>query len=369
VRVEPPATSTLFTTALLSGAFSSFVASRAEFELLNRKPAMSTLFTTALLSGAFAALVAVAVTRLIELLGGTLGGVLASMPTTVIPASIGFALVAGLPARGAPPPDAQPGLLLAACFTVPSGMLVSALFLTVWRYVPPLLPPTWPLRRALPFMVLFSLSVWAACAAASISISRAAGNPVAYGAICFALHAAIALRVTWSHKSAPKGAASVPWRALALRGALAGLAIFFSVLLSAAGDGGVMGGMASTFPAIFLSIQVALWASSGGAVQGGAVGPVMLGAVSVPTFAMLFAGLAPLWGIAAAAAVSWVGAVLLVSAPAFAYLRWRGGCAGAAAGGGADGAVAAQAPAKGARAAEEAPAEEARADAPAPVAP
>jgi hypothetical protein len=290
---------------------------------------MTTIFTTALLSGAFAACVAIAVTRVIELLGGKLGGVLASTPTTVIPASVGFALVAGLPLYGAPPPEAAPALLTSACFTVPSGMLVSAFFLTTWRYVPPLLPPTWPLRRALPAMVALSLSAWAACAAASIAVSRRVGAPVAYGTFCFALHAAVALAVTWRHKAAPKGAASVPLRALALRGALAGLAIFVSVLLS--GADGVMGGMASTFPAIFLSIQVSLWVSSGGAVQGGAVGPVMLGAVSVSTFAMLFSAVAPLWGIAAAVGVAWGGAVLFVSLPAYIFLGWRAAIAGSAA--------------------------------------
>jgi predicted membrane metal-binding protein len=81
--------------------------------------------------------------------------------------------------------------------------------------------------------------------------------------------------------------------------------------------------------------------SSGGAVQGGAVGPVMLGALSVPTCAMLFSALAPLWGIAAAAAASWVGAVLLVSVPAFAWLSWRGAvAAGAGAPAGLQGAAA-----------------------------
>ena len=55
---------------------------------------MSALATTALLSGLFAAAVAIAVTRAIELLGGTLGGVLATLPTTMVPASVGFAQLA-----------------------------------------------------------------------------------------------------------------------------------------------------------------------------------------------------------------------------------------------------------------------------------
>jgi len=43
-----------------------------------------------ILSGLFAGLVAVAVTRAIEKLGGTAGGILATLPTTVVPASLGM---------------------------------------------------------------------------------------------------------------------------------------------------------------------------------------------------------------------------------------------------------------------------------------
>ena len=45
-----------------------------------------------LLSGIFAALVAIGATVAIERLGGRLGGVLGSIPTTIVPASLGFFL-------------------------------------------------------------------------------------------------------------------------------------------------------------------------------------------------------------------------------------------------------------------------------------
>ena len=45
-----------------------------------------------IVSGIFAALVAVAATVAIERLGGRLGGVIGSIPTTIVPASLGFFL-------------------------------------------------------------------------------------------------------------------------------------------------------------------------------------------------------------------------------------------------------------------------------------
>ena len=43
-------------------------------------------------SGIFAALVAIGATVAIERLGGRIGGVLGSIPTTIVPASLGFFL-------------------------------------------------------------------------------------------------------------------------------------------------------------------------------------------------------------------------------------------------------------------------------------
>ena len=45
-----------------------------------------------ILSGIFAALVAIGATVAIERLGGRLGGILGSIPTTIVPASLGFFL-------------------------------------------------------------------------------------------------------------------------------------------------------------------------------------------------------------------------------------------------------------------------------------
>jgi hypothetical protein len=246
--------------------------------------------STAVLSGVFAALVAVAVTRAIELLGGQLGGVVATLPTTIVPASCGIAALAGIPLLAAAPASARPELVVSALYAFPAGALVSSGFLAVWRLLPPALPQRWPLRVALPVMVVASLSTWAVCAALAVALARAATAPRAFGLACFAAQAALGVSSTVRHRAAPRGAGAVPLRLLLLRGGLAGAVICFAVLLAAAaGDGGVAAGVATAFPVIFLTIQVSLWLGHDGtgqdgqgkAVQGGAVGPMMLGSLAV----------------------------------------------------------------------------------------
>ena len=85
----------------------------------------------------------------------------------------------------------------------------------------------------------------------------------------------------------------------------------------------LVSGIASVFPAIFLTTMVSVWLAQGEAVQSGAVGPMMLGSTSVSVFALIAASvlhLGPLWlGLG----LSWIGSVLLVSIPAHLWLQRR----------------------------------------------
>jgi hypothetical protein len=284
---------------------------------------MDSLVATAVVSGLFAALVAMAVTRAIERFGGMVGGVLATLPTTVVPASIGLSLRLG-----------NGDWLTEALFTVPVGMLVNAAFLLQWRIWPSRLPKTWSVNKQLAAMVGISLSVWAVFAVAAVAVNTTAlvSRPaiVAFGSVCAFTLAGAGIAACFTPLDAPKGTQRVPWRMLCARGGMAALSIFTTVMLSALN--GVVAGMASTYPAIFSTIMVGLWVSQGQAVQAGAVGPMMLGSVAVAAYAMLFAGLAPAVGDPfAAAAITWVVAVLLSSVPIAFFLRWRRGVSAAAA--------------------------------------
>ena len=110
----------------------------------------------------------------------------------------------------------------------------------------------------------------------------------------------------------------VGWGTLAMRGILAGCAIGVSILLSSFG---ALAGIASVFPAIFLTTMVSIWISQGEAVQGGAVGPMMLGSSSVSVFALLaiviFPVSGPFWG----SVFSWLLSVICTSVPSAIWLK------------------------------------------------
>ena len=105
--------------------------------------------------------------------GGKYGGILASIPTTIIPASVVRLTADGLE-------DFRDSL-----YIVPVGMLINALFLLLWRVVPPKLPQI-SLNGQLALMSVIGLSGWAVCAALCIGalqfwgdIFLCGGNPLA----------------------------------------------------------------------------------------------------------------------------------------------------------------------------------------------
>ena len=71
-----------------------------------------------------AGLVAILVTVLIERFGGVVGGALGTVPTTIVPAVAGMAVAQG---------ERE---LLDSLSVVPAGMLINAIFLSVWIYLP-----------------------------------------------------------------------------------------------------------------------------------------------------------------------------------------------------------------------------------------
>jgi len=257
------------------------------------------------LYASIAGIVAIGATVAIERLGGRLGGILATLPTTIIPASIGIWSQ-----------SQDVAFFQAAMFAVPSGMLLNAGFLWLWRVIPPRLPPGSMSVRLLQ-MTCLALTVWGVgavlCVAAQGSLAHLnALRAVAVGITLFM--AAIGWFATRTMGPAPKGHRRVgPW-VLACRGLFAAAAIGCAVWLAAVA-GPVAAGMASVFPAIFLTTMVAVWWTQGEAVQGGAVAPMMLGATSVPAYAIAAAYWIPELGVVAGATLSWLFAVIVVSAP------------------------------------------------------
>lgn len=58
-------------------------------------------------------------------------------------------------------------------------------------------------------------------------------------------------------------------------------------------------------------------------VPTGAVGPMMLGSLSVPAFAITFGLTSAHWGVVPSAIFSWILAVTCISFPVTIFLKWR----------------------------------------------
>ena len=272
--------------------------------------ALTEILSAALLPALFAGAVAIAATIGVERWGGVAGGFLGTMPSTIVPASLGIAASAGSPAAFA-----------AAMGTVPAGMLVNAIYLYLWRALPPHLPAV-GLGARLALMLSVSLLAWAGLSAGAVLLLRdlhaSGAGAVLLGLGLTLLIGAMGVLACWRLPPAPRGQRAVGPAVLAARGLLAAAAIGVSVALSRLGSP-LAAGVASVFPAIFTTTMASLWLAQGEAVQGGAVGPMMLGSASVGTYAILAAVLMPALGPGWGAALAWVGAVLSTTLPAW---RW-----------------------------------------------
>jgi len=259
---------------------------------------------TLILSALFAGLVAIAVTVAIERWGGVVGGILGTLPTTIVPASIGMYLTGGLA-------DLETSLAL-----VPVWMLLNGLFVGAWV--------VWPRIRgapSLPEMTAVALGAWLVLAA-TLSWLLADHAKFSVGLLGLLVMVGLGLAMTWNAPPAPKGTNPVSARVLLLRGTAAATAIGIAVHLSGLGMP-LLAGLASVFPAIFLTTMVALWLAQGPQVGAGAAGPMMLGGSSVGAYALL----APIciggYGIVLGTLICWFGAVACTSLPAWAWTRWR----------------------------------------------
>ena len=267
------------------------------------------MISSALLSALYAGLVAIGATVAIERLGGRLGGLLGSVPTTIIPASLGFWWTAG-----------NRDIFQDALFAVPAGMMVNAIFLYSWRILPGKLPPAGLAARLL-MMTFLSLGIWALIAVGFVWVmGNLPFSVFVAGCTFFLVQLFFGVWACQRNPPAPKGANRVGWVVLCARGVLAATAIGISVWISALGNP-LLAGMASVFPAIFLTTMVSVWMSQGEAVQAGAVGPMMLGSGSVSLYALSAAFLIPQFGLLWGALSAWLIAVSLLSFPAWLWLR------------------------------------------------
>lgn len=257
----------------------------------------------AVLAGAVAILATVA----IEKLGGQAGGLIATLPSTIVPASLG--IWAADPAALAPAMDA-----------VAPGMLLNAGFLWLWRLIPPHVHAQ-TLRARLAKVTALTLLGWLIGGITIVLLGQIVRPRIILGVGGTALLLCVGIAACRIPRPAPAGRRAVPIATLIARGVFAGLAIAGAIAVARAGHP-IAAGVATVFPAIFLTTMISVWLSQGEAVQGGAIGPMMLGSASVAGYAMAARGLMPSmggWG----ALVAWILAVGLITIPAWRWLAIR----------------------------------------------
>ena len=266
---------------------------------------LASILVSALLAG----VVATAVTVAIEKWGGLVGGLLGTAPSTIVPAGIGMYLAGGEAA------------LMASMSIVPLGMLLNALFLGAWLVLPRWMANT---SRPLLWTSLGALVFWAVLGLLMLVL----GDEVLSANMderALALFGSVLLFITAvvfnrRPNPTPKGTNAVSKTVLTARGTMAAIAIGIAVWLAGLGYP-LLAGLASVFPAIFLTSMVALWLAQGPTVPQGAAGPMMLGGASVAVYANLAMWSLPAYGVVMGSLVAWVGSVLGWSIPTFFVLR------------------------------------------------
>ena len=267
---------------------------------------LASILVSALLAG----VVATAVTVAIEKWGGLVGGLLGTVPSTIVPAGIGMYLAGGEDA------------LVVSMAVVPLGMLLNALFLGAW-----LVLPRWFSNSSHPLLLtsIGALAVWFVL---GMGVWFLLQNTVVgtllteqeLAVVGLALLSFIAVWFNRRPQPTPKGTNAVSKTVLFARGSMAAAAIGVSVWMAGLGYP-LLAGLASVFPAIFLTSMVALWLAQGPTVPQGAAGPMMLGGASVAVYANIAMWSLPAYGVVVGSVVAWVGSVLGWSIPAFLVLR------------------------------------------------
>ena len=262
-----------------------------------------------ILPAVLAGLVAVLVTLAIERFGGLVGGVLGTIPSTIIPAAAGVYHLDGEEA------------LLSSMSIVPLGMMVNGLFLGVWIVLPKYVANS---KNPLVITTICSIMSWAIFAYLALEIANYTTainlSPFMLGVLglCFLILVSVFFNI--KTRPSPKGNNKVPLPILMARGIAAAVAIGCALLLAKLGEP-LIAGLASAFPAIFLTSMVALWISQGITVPQGAAAPMMLGGASVAVYALIVMWSIPNFGIIIGSSVAWVGSVMMWSFPAYVILR------------------------------------------------
>ena len=289
--------------------------------------ATSTVVVSAI-SALAAGTTATLATVLIEKLGGSIGGVLASSPSTIVIFAVATAVSA----------DSQTDLITTLYFSA-VGLFGDAVFLWLWRVLPAV---PWFARHVhdrsrlnqAVVMTMVTIGFWMVYAIVLIFSSQAllnAGVPNrVIGCLFWAANVAFGLyTVLYRYVPPPRLERQTSHLAYLGRFCLGACSIGISIGISSISP--VAGGVGSMFPNTFLASMFTLWVLHGAKLPHSAIGPLMLGAVSSPFYAAMFGELLPLLSrslsfvpaLVVTAFLSEGVAITAISLPVYHIVRWR----------------------------------------------
>ena len=276
----------------------------------SREPVLEEILPAAIAAG----LVAIVVTVLIERFGGVVGG-------------FGHCANHDSACSGWNGSGTGEQELMDSLSVVPAGMLINAIFLSVWIYLPRATASLGS-ERSLAVTTATALLAWAMFGMVTIlcigELSEYGTGPRTIGMIGIALTAVFGIVLGWKPYESRKGSREVSKSILLARGLMAATAIGASVWVAGLSYP-LLAGLASVFPAIFLTSMVSLWISQGPSVPRGAAAPMLLGGGSVGVYSLVAMYSLEAHGIILGSIMSWVTAVAVWSMPSYIYLRWRTG--------------------------------------------
>ncbi len=271
-----------------------------------------------LISAMVAGVAAVLVTIAIERWGGLHGGVLATVPSTIVPAAFGIWYASASVAE-----------FQSAMGIVPIGLILNAGFLYLWRIIPPKIPE-WRFSLRLTAITVLTLALWFGAAGGSIFLVREAVgggcSSIGIGWSALLIGCLLAIWACLKRIPTPRGHKRVGAFTLVVRGLAAAVSIGVAVWLAGMGNP-LSSGVMSIFPAIFTTSMVALWLAQGEAVPAGAIGPMMLGSQSVSLYALLVAIFYPraddTFELVMLSFAAWILSVIIINLSAWYWLKRR----------------------------------------------
>ena len=217
---------------------------------------------------------AIAVALLIERLGGAVGSVIGTIPSTIIPAS--YIILTEMSKTK----EERASSMIACIYGIFSTLI---LFMPIWKVLPPKLPKKWGNKQRVLATSIISLLIWSGGAVVTIYLQKwidSIGISMwLFSIILTLIILAVGTYLCWNLPPTPAGKNKVSLCMHFSRGLAASLAIFAGGILSQM-DVGVLSGIVSTFPAIFLTTMVSVSIAQGADVSTGAIGPLILGGIS-----------------------------------------------------------------------------------------